>query len=291
MSQLLVVETARVKPRSRKRGRWARRARFVFITVFTLFALFPLLTVVLYAFRPSTALVSGGSQGFSFTLANFRYVFSQTEMLLFLRNSVIVSCSTALVAVIVGAPAGYVLSRSRHKLLSIYSVILFVVQGLPVVVFLIPLFLLYVHLGLQNSLQGVVVAYVAISVPFAIWMMRSYFDSIPVEIEEASWVDGCSVVSAFVRVILPNAGPGILAAAIFSFLVAWNDYIIADVMLRSTSVTTMGIGLESLFTQYSAAWGAIMASSLLMMAPPLIVFAIFNRYFSLGGVAGSLGGS
>ena len=263
----------------------------MFIAIFTLVVLFPLLTVILYAFQPGTALVSGSSQAFSFTLANFQYVFTQTDMILFLRNSAIVSCATAFVAVAIGAPAGYVLSRSRNKLLSIYSVALFVVQGLPVVVFLIPLFLLYTHLGLQNSLQGVVIAYVAISVPFAIWMMRSYFDSIPVEIEEASWVDGCSVVGAFLRVILPNSGPGILAAGIFSFLVAWNDFIIADVMLRSTSVTTMGIGLESLFTQYSAAWGAIMASSLLMMAPPLIVSAIFNRYFSLGGVAGSLGGT
>lgn len=254
-------------------------------------ALVPLLTVAIYAFRPGTALASGTSGAIRFTLANFRYIFGHTDMLLFLRNSVIVSTATAVVTVAVGAPAGYVLSRSRSKVLAAYSVGLFAVQGLPVIVLLVPLFVLYKDLHLQDTMQGVIIAYVAISVAFAVWMMRAYFDTLPVELDQAAWVDGCSVGGAFLRILLPNAGPAALAAGIFSFLLAWNDYIIADVMLRSTSVTTMGIGLESFFTQYSAAWGSVMASSLLMMAPPVVLFTVCHRYFSLGGVAGSLGGT
>jgi multiple sugar transport system permease protein len=275
---------------SRSLVRWVK---FGVLVIFTAVCLVPIALVVFNAFVPSTVLVSGGASFFSshLTLANFQYVFEDTQMLLYLRNSVITAAATAALAIIFGAPAAFVLSRSRRRVVSLYSFSLFVAQTFPVVVFLIPLFIIFRPVGLDNSLQGLVLIYLAGSIPFSCWMLRAYFDTIPVELEEAAWMDGCSLLGGFFRIVLRNAGPGLVSAALFSFLAAWNDYLVADVILRSTSILTMPVGLESFFQEYSTEWGAVMASAVLMMAPPVILFGVLHRYFNVGGVGGALAGT
>jgi multiple sugar transport system permease protein len=124
----------------------------------------------------------------------------------------------------------------------------------------------------------------------AIWMMAAYFDSIPITLEEAAWIDGASVFGSFTRVVLRNSLPGILSTAIFSFLLAWNDYLIAVVFLKSDVNYTLPIGLQTFFQQNATDWGNVMAVAVIMMLPPIIVFAALNRYFSVGGIGGSLAG-
>lgn len=271
-------------------GKWLR---FGLLTLFTALCLVPIASVIYNAFVPSKALVSGGASFFSgnLTLRNFAYVIGSTHMLLYLRNSVIVAGTTAFLAIVFGAPAAFILSRSRRRIISWYSFGLFVAQTFPAIVFLIPLFIIFRPLGLDNSLQGIVLIYLAGSLPFSCWMLRAYFDTIPTELEEAAWMDGCSVIGSFVRVVLRNAGPGLISAALFSFLVSWNDYLVADVILRSTSVLTMPVGLESFFQEYSTEWGAVMASAVMMMAPPVLLFGLMHRHFNVGGVGGALTGT
>jgi multiple sugar transport system permease protein len=132
--------------------------------------------------------------------------------------------------------------------------------------------------------------YVASTLAVATWMMAAYFDSIPSVLEEAAWVDGCSVFGSFVRIVLRNSLPGILSTAIFAFLLAWNDYLVALVFLRSSSIFTLPIGLQTFFQQNATDWGPVMAVSVIMLLPPAIVFAVLNRYFSVGGIGGSLAG-
>ncbi|GAA4798416.1 hypothetical protein GCM10023220_27750 [Streptomyces ziwulingensis] len=124
----------------------------------------------------------------------------------------------------------------------------------------------------------------------ACWMMAAYIDSIPVSLEEAAWIDGCSLAGGFVRIVLRNSLPGILSTAIFTFLLSWNDYLVALVFLRSSDRYTLPLGLQTFFQQNSVDWGPVMALAVIMMLPPILVFAALNRYFSIGGIGGSLAG-
>jgi multiple sugar transport system permease protein len=141
-----------------------------------------------------------------------------------------------------------------------------------------------------DSLSGVAIIYIGSTMSVAIWMMAAYFDSIPIALEEAAWMDGASVFGGFVRIVLRNSLPGILSTAIFSFLLAWNDYLIALLFLQSPGKITLPVGLQTFFQQNAADWGSVMAVAVVMMAPPVLLFAALNKYFSVGGIGGSLGG-
>ena len=292
MSQVLVASGApatigseRRHSTSRASGERGKWWRFLAMIVVTLLIIAPIVIVFVLAVTPG-----GTSTTQGLTLENFADVFGTTEVLTWLGNSVVVTVGTVVVAVAVAAPAGYVLSRVRNRLVSGYSLILFVIQSLPVVTAIIPLFILFSGLGLVDSLGGVAIIYIGSTMSVAIWMMAAYFDSIPISLEEAAWIDGASVFGSFTRVVLRNSLPGILSTAIFSFLLAWNDYLIALVFLQSDTHYTLPVGLQSFFQQNSTNWGSVMAVAVVMMIPPVIVFAFLNRYFSVGGIGGSLAG-
>ena len=195
-----------------------------------------------------------------------------------------------MVSVIVAAPAGYVLSRGRSRAVSGYSLLLFVFQSLPVITAVIPLFLLFANLGLIDNLMGLTIVYVGTSMAVATWMMAAYMDSIPISLEEAAWIDGASLFRGFWQVVLRNSLPGVLSTAIFTFLVAWNDYLVAIVFLRSAVAFTMPLGLQSFFQQNTTDWGSVMAVAVVAMIPPVAIFVLLNKYFSVGGIGGSLAG-
>ncbi|MBO0701895.1 MAG: carbohydrate ABC transporter permease [Candidatus Dormibacteraeota bacterium] len=264
------------------RGRWWR---FVLIAVITAVAIVPIVSVVYLALLPGL-----GSHATGLTLENFTLIFTQTQVGTWLRNSLLVACVTVLVSVSVAAPAGYVLSRGRNMLVSGYALTLFIVQALPVVTAVIPLYVLFARLHLVDNLLGVMIIYVGATMSVAVWMMGGYYDSIPISLEEAAWIDGASVFGGFVRVVLRNSLPGILSTAIFSFLLAWNDYLVALVFLISAPVHTFPVGLEGFFQQNAVNWGPVSACAVFMMLPPIIIFAFLNRYFSIGGIGGSLAG-
>jgi multiple sugar transport system permease protein len=282
---IVATETVRrqgsVQP-SFRAGSWIRT---LCLAVVTLVTLSPILVIFGLALRPRLYSDITGP-----TLDTFIYVFRNTDILVWLRNSLTVSVIATCLSLVVAAPAGYVLSRGRGRAVSIYSMLIFVVQSFPVVVFVIPLFIMFAAVGLVDTLAGVALIYVASSVSVACWMMSAYFDTIPIDLEEAAWIDGCSVFGGFVRVILPNALPGILSTAIYGFLVAWNDYLVALVFLRTDSNFTLPIGLQTFFQQNQTDWGPVMACAVIMLLPPVLVFACLNRFFSIGGIGGSLAG-
>jgi len=208
-----------------------------------------------------------------------------------LRNSLLASLISTVAAVAVAAPAGYVLSRGRRsRAVSGYSLLLFVIQAFPTVIFVIPLFILFAQLGLADTISGLTIVYVAATMSVACWMMAAYLDPIPITLAEAAWIDGDTLFGSFRRIVLRNSLPGVLSTAIFSFLVAWNDYLIALVFLRTTSKFTLAIGLQTFFQQNSTDWGPVMAVAVIMVIPPILVFATLNRFFSVGGIGGSLAG-
>ncbi len=282
-----VITTARPAKRrtlsqAQERGKWWR---FVAILIISAIVLVPIVAVVLLSLEPSL-----GSTARGVTLENFAKIFTETSVGTWLANSLVVTLVTVLISVTVAAPAGYVLSRGRSKLVSGYSLILFIVQSLPVVTAVIPLFILFAQIGLVDNLVGVTIIYVGSTMSVAIWMMAAYFDSIPITLEEAAWMDGCSVFGSFTRIVLRNSLPGVLSTAIFAFLLAWNDYLVAVVFLRSDTNYTLQIGLQTFFQQNQTNWGLVMAVAVVMMLPPVLLFAALNKYFSVGGIGGSLAG-
>jgi multiple sugar transport system permease protein len=271
-----------VIPERELKGQWWR---FALVLLVTAVVLIPVLVTLVLSLRPSL-----GSSATGPTLMNFVAVFRDTLTPTWLGNSLGVALGTVLVSVAVAAPAGYVLSRGRSKAVSGYSLLLFVVQSLPVITAVVPLFILFAEFGLVDSLVGISIIHVGSSMSVATWMMAAYFDSIPMSLEEAAWIDGASVFGGFVRIVLRNSLPGILSTAIFTFLLAWNDYLVAIVFLRSSETFTLPMGLQSFFQQNATDWGSVMAVAVVMMLPPVIVFATLNRYFSVGGIGGSLAG-
>jgi multiple sugar transport system permease protein len=270
---------------TRQRKRRSEWIRTIVLAAVTLVTLSPILAIFWLSLRPRLYSEITGP-----TFDTFVYVLKNTDILVWLKNSIVVSLFATCLSLLVAAPAGYVLSRARGSAVSAYSMLIFVIQSFPIVVFVIPLFIMFAKLGLVDTLSGVAIIYVASSVSVACWMMAAYFDTIPADLEEAAWIDGCSVFGGFVRIILPNSLPGILSTAIYGFLVAWNDYLVALVFLRTDSKFTLPIGLQTFFQQNQTDWGPVMACAVIMLAPPVLVFACLNRFFSVGGIGGSLAG-
>ena len=265
-----------------RRGQWWR---FLALLLITAIVLIPISVVVLLAIQSRTL-----GEGYNYWFGNIAFVLQETNADYWLENSLIVTIANTLLAVVVAAPAGYVLSRAKSKLVSGYSVSLFMIQAVPVITIAIPLFFLFAALGAVDTLGAVIVIYIGSTVAVATWMMSAYFDTIPTSLEEAAWIDGASRFGSFLRIVLRNSLPGILSVAIFSFLLAWNEFLIALIFLRSTENYTSPVGILTFFQQFTTDWGGVMGLAVLMMIPPVLIFAFLNRYFSVGGIGGSLAG-
>jgi multiple sugar transport system permease protein len=222
-----------------------RWLRFAVVLIITAIVLVPVVEVVWLALRPAT---NSASHAF-LTFANFSDVFRNTDTPRWLLNSLAVTLATVAVSVAVAGPAGYVLSRGRGKVISGYSLLLFIVQSLPVITAVIPLFILFAKLHLVDNLIGLGIIYVGVSMSVAIWMMAAYMDSIPVSLEQAAWIDGASIFRGFYSIVLRNSLPGILSTAVFTYLVSWNDYLVAIVFIRTQTNFTLPLGVESFFQQ------------------------------------------
>jgi len=186
--------------------------------------------------------------------------------------------------------AGFAMSRFRARILGPYNQGLLIVQMFPLILAIIPLFIFFRSLNMVNNFIPVILVYTVTQLPFATWMLRSYFDSIPRELDEAAKVDGCSPLRIFLQIILPLAVPGIVAVAIFSFLFSYNEFFISSVFLRDDSRMTMPVGIQSFMQQYSTDWGSLMASATLAMVPTLILFLFIQKYMMSGATAGAVKG-
>jgi multiple sugar transport system permease protein/raffinose/stachyose/melibiose transport system permease protein/N,N'-diacetylchitobiose transport system permease protein len=225
----------------------------------------------------------------SFSLANYEGL-ANTPFFTYLRNSLVVSFGATAFSVAAAVCGGYALSRFRNGLLDAYSTTLFAVQMFPLILALIPLFLLFRPLGLINSPLSVIIIYSVVNLPFVTWMARSYFDTIPRELEEAALIDGCGHIGAFVRIVLPLSGPGLAAVSIFAFLFSYNEYFVANVFLRNTEAMTLPVGIQMFMQQFSTDWGSLMAAATLTMLPTLVLFLFVQKFITHGAMAGGVKG-
>ena len=208
----------------------------------------------------------------------------------YLWNSVIIALAVVAFCVLFASCAGYALSRCRGKVFSGYIVFLLILQMFPLVLVLIPLFWIFKTLGLVDNQLSVAISYIAINLPFATWMLKGFFDSISIEIEEAAFIDGMGPAQSFLKIMLPLSLPGIATVAIFTFNNCWNEYMLASVFLRSNELQTMTIGLQMFQVQNNADWSTMMAASTIALIPSIIFLVFMQKYIVQGLTAGAVKG-
>lgn len=201
------------------------------------------------------------------------------RFLRYMLNSLWVATATTLVGVLVAVPAAYAFSRFRFpgKNGLFYGVLLR--NMFPAVIFLIPLFILMRNLHLVNSYLSLIITYLTFGLPLSIWLLKGFYDNIPVQLEQAARIDGASRFQAFVRVVVPLSAPGIVATAIYSFILAWNEYVYALTFITDDRKLTVPVGLQRFFSEYVANWPGLMAAAFLMSIPVVVMFLVLQKYF------------
>ena len=262
------------------------------IALYMLFALFPLYWLVKIAVTPDKLLYTEGIRLWpsSTTLANFGFVLLQSDFPTFFINSVVVSLGTALGVTIVASGAGYAFSRFHFPGKYIVVFILLLTQMFPLVMLIAPIYRLMTPLGLTDNLIGLIITYTAFNVPFATFLMQSFFDGIPKELEESAMIDGCTRFQALRRVIFPLTLPGMGATLGFVFTAAWSELLFALMLINSEEKMTFAVGLLTFVSKFSVDWGQMMAAGVLALIPACIFFAFIQRYLVQGLTAGALKG-
>jgi multiple sugar transport system permease protein len=225
------------------------------------------------------------------TLDQFRRLLTETPFATFFLNSVIVGVSTTVLVVTIAALGAYGLVRFRFPGRELIAHLVLFTYLLPAVLLLLPLYLIISQLGLANSLLGLVIAYTTFALPFALWLLRSFVAAIPIEIEEAAMVDGASRMHAFLEVVIPQALPGIISTALFTFILSWNEYLYGMVFINVDSSKTLPPGVLTMLNQnQDVEWALLMAASVLMSVPVLVMFAFLQRHLTRGFGAGAVKG-
>ena len=224
------------------------------------------------------------------TIANYATVFRETPYLLYLRNSVAVAVGSTILSMIIAVLGAYAIARLNFPGRAMLARGLVFTYLVPTSLLFIPMFALMSALRLTDSLHGLMIAYLGFDVPFCTWLLMGYFKSVPVELEEAARVDGCSRVGALMRVVLPMSLPALVVVTFFSFTHAWNEFLYAYVFTSTTEARTVTTGLVNFMSQDVFFWGPLMASTVMSALPPVLMFLVFQRWvvkgLTLGGVKG-----
>ncbi|MFN4129179.1 MAG: carbohydrate ABC transporter permease [Paracoccaceae bacterium] len=227
----------------------------------------------------------------SWTMEHYWHLLTQTNFLVYFRNSVMLSTVTTLLVVTVATLGAYSLVRFRYRGRESLAFMVLFTYLLPSVVLIIPLYLMLVGLGLSNTLFSLVIAYTTFALPYALWLMRSFMAGVPDDLEYAAMVDGASRMGAFYDVILPQLLPGIISTALFTFILSWNEYLYALVLVNSDNARPLTTGvMNMLISSFNIEWSLLMAASVMMSVPLIIVFAFLQSYLTRGFGAGAVKG-
>jgi ABC-type glycerol-3-phosphate transport system permease component len=251
----------------------------------------PIITLILNSFRSTAQILAAKSVlPTQPSLVNYVYVVRRTSFFLYLRNSLIVAGGGMALSILAATLAGYALSRFRSAVLSGYTRALILLQMFPILLALIPLFILFRTFSLVNTYWSVLILYTVGQLPFATLMFRAFFNGIPRDLEEAAQIDGASRLRAFGLVVLPLAAPAIAAVAIFAFLFSYNEYLIASIFLRSQDLYTIPVGIQQFMQQYTTDWGSLMASATMAMLPTFVLFLLIQQYMTYGAIGSGIKG-
>jgi multiple sugar transport system permease protein len=223
-------------------------------------------------------------------LDNYRQLLSKTDFITWYGNSITVAVSSTLLAAAIGTIGAYALARLSFLGRAFMSSAVLITYLVPPSILFIPLYAQMRNLGLADSLAGLIAAYPSFTVPFVTWLLMGYFESIPVELEEAAMIDGATRFGAFRRIILPLAAPGVLAASLYAFTQAWNEFLYALVFITDVKLRTLPVGLSTFITGDVYGWGYLMAGAVLTTLPVIVAYIYLQRYMVEGLTAGSVKG-
>lgn len=262
------------------------------ILAYIVFALFPLFWLLKVSVTPNDLLYSEGVRMWPSraTWDHYRFVIENSAFPTFFKNSVIVAGSTALAVTVLSSLSGYALSRFRFKGKYWIVALMLITQMFPLVMLVAPIFKMLSPLGLTNSLTGLVIVYTAFNVPFATFLMQSFFDGIPKDLEEAAMIDGASRFTAFRQIILPLTLPGIAATLGFVFTAAWSELLFALMLISGNQSATFPVGLLTFVSKFSVDFGQMMAAGVLALIPACLFFLLIQRYLVQGLTAGAVKG-
>lgn len=265
---------------------------YLALLIFAVFAIYPITRIITIALRPGDQLLST-SLAFipaGATLKNFQVLLTETPFLRWLINSTIIALAVTFTGVALASTAGYALSRFRFAGRGSMLNGLLVTQMFPATMLLLPLYLILVKLSLINSYLGVVIIYTATALPFCIWQLKGHYDTIPLALEESAGIDGCTRWQSFYLVVLPLAAPALVITALFSFMTAWNEYVVAALMLQDVEKFTLPLGLRMFQANMSTQWGLYASGALLVSIPVVIMFLFLSRYLVSGLSSGAVKG-
>jgi multiple sugar transport system permease protein len=292
MSDLQEATTRHRSPMAAPRSfLWGRR---VFLTLLTGFVLLPVFVMVSSSLKPLQD-VQGEFRWIpsGLTIRPYIDIWSTVPLARYFTNSVIVAGTATVCSVVIAVFAAYAVSRYRFRGKRVFTVTVLSTQMLPGILFLLPLFLIYVNIGnatgiaLFGSRGGLILTYMTFTLPFSIWMLIGYFESVPRDLDEAALVDGCGPLGALFRIIVPAAIPGIVAVAVYSFMTAWGEVLFASVM-TTDATRTLSVGLGAYANLNDVYWNQIMAASLVVSVPVVAGFLLLQRYLVTGLTAGAV---
>lgn len=262
------------------------------VLFYVLFALFPLYWLLKISVTPERLIYSDGISLWpsALTLENFRTVIFYSNLMTYFKNSVLVSFGTAIATSIVAAAAGYCFSRFQFRGKAIVILLMLVTQMFPLLMIITPIYKIISAMGLLNTLTSLVVVYTAFNVPFATFLMQSFFDGIPKDLDEAAMIDGCTRLQALRKVVLPLTLPGLAATLGFVFTAAWSELLFSLMLINSNSSMTFPVGLLTFVSKFSVDWGQMMAAGVLALVPSCLFFIFIQRYLVQGLTTGAVKG-
>lgn len=273
-----------------RRGKLMDGAAYLYLTILAVIATFPLLWIVLSSLKPNSEL-TGNPTGFwpqQFTLDSFRTVFVQLHFSTNIVNSIIVAGSTTLIAVTIAGLGAYAVVRFFPKFGKAMTRVLITTYMFPPILLAVPYAIIMGKVGLMNNRGGLVLVYLSITVPYAMWLLVGFFKTVPLEIEEAAMVDGAGKLTVFGKVVLPIVTPGVVAVAIYTFINVWNEFLFSLILINSNSKMTVAVALKSLGGQEVLDWGVMMAASVVVVAPSVLFFMLIQKKIAGGLAAGAI---
>ncbi|MFD6418012.1 sugar ABC transporter permease [Streptomyces sp. NPDC060194] len=273
----------------RKRSPLASFGLHATLLVASVIAVFPILWLLLTSLKPAE-LATTTDFFRETTLANYTRVLTDTPFLSWFWNSLFIAFVTVVVGVFISATTGYAISRFRFPGMRPLMWTLLVTQMFPMAILIVPLYNLLSNMGLLNQPVGLIITYLTIAVPFCAWMMKGFFDAIPVEIDESGRVDGLNPFGVFWRLILPLARPGLAVTGFYAFITAWGEVAYASAFMVGEDSMTLAGGLQTFVNQYTAQWGPMTAAAVLIAIPAAIVFLFAQKHLVTGMTAGATKG-
>jgi ABC-type glycerol-3-phosphate transport system permease component len=265
---------------------------YVVIFVSLIFFILPMLWIIYTSFRTQASIFTGDviSPLEEYTLENYRTVLSVTDFFTFFLNSFKIASVVTLLSLFCSVIAAYALSRFDFKGKNTLIMGVFSTQMFPQVLLIIPMYLVIFTLFLLDTVIGVVLGQLILVLPFQVWMLKGYFDNIPMDLDEAARIDGCNIAQRLLYVVLPVAAPGIMVAAFFSFVVSWGDFLIVSIINQSQRTATVTLIIQRLSSALLIRWGQVAAATVLTIVPTIILFFFVQTRLVVGLTAGAIKG-